>query len=187
MLKINENFAKLPGSYLFAEIARRTAAPWRRAPGSRPHQARHRGRHAATDPRRHLRAAPRPDEMGSAETFRGYGPYEGYAISPAREAIARHDYAPFGAPITKDDIFVSDGAKSELRQHRRPVFRTTQSSRSATPSTPSTWPERHVGPRRRLGRQALDQHRLPALQRAKRLHAGAACPHAGRHLSLLPQ
>ena len=41
----------------------------------------------------------------------GYGPYEGYAF--LREAIVRHDYEPYGAPIKADEIFVSDGAKSD--------------------------------------------------------------------------
>ena len=111
MLKINENFAKLPGSYLFAEIARRTAAYSAEHPEADLIKL---GIGDVTQPLTPavISALHRAsDEMGSAETFRGYGPYEGYDF--LREAIARHDYAPFGAPITKDDIFVSDGAKSD--------------------------------------------------------------------------
>ena len=49
--------------------------------------------------------------MAAKESFMGYGPYEGYSF--LREAIVRHDYAPFGAEISPDEIFVSDGAKSD--------------------------------------------------------------------------
>ena len=51
------------------------------------------------------------DEMAHAETFRGYAPDGGYAF--LREAIAEHDYAKRGVKINPDDIFVSDGAKSD--------------------------------------------------------------------------
>ncbi len=51
------------------------------------------------------------DEMASADTFRGYGPYEGYAF--LRESIKKH-YAELGVSVGVDEIFVSDGAKSDL-------------------------------------------------------------------------
>lgn len=111
MLKINENFAKLPGSYLFAEIARRTAAYSAENPSADLIKL---GIGDVTKPLTpavvaalHAASA----EMGSAEGFHGYGPYEGYDF--LREAIVRHDYAPYGAPIGKEDIFISDGAKSD--------------------------------------------------------------------------
>jgi LL-diaminopimelate aminotransferase len=50
-------------------------------------------------------------EMGRAESFMGYGPYEGYSF--LRSAIVENDYAPFSAPVGADEIFVSDGAKSD--------------------------------------------------------------------------
>ncbi len=111
MLKLNENYLKLPGSYLFAEIARRTAAYGEAHPDKRliklgigdvtlPLPA------ACVDALK--RAA---DEMGDKATFMGYGPYEGYAF--LREAIAANDYLPYGAKISPDEIFVSDGAKSD--------------------------------------------------------------------------
>ena len=51
------------------------------------------------------------DEMGKAETFRGYGPYEGYEF--LRKAIAEGDFRSRGVDIAADEIFVSDGAKSD--------------------------------------------------------------------------
>ena len=51
------------------------------------------------------------DEMGRAETFRGYGPEQGYAF--LREAIAAHDYRARGIDVGADEIFVNDGAKSD--------------------------------------------------------------------------
>ena len=111
MLKLNENYLKLPGSYLFAEIARRTAAYSEANPGKRliklgigdvtlPLPA------ACVDA---LRSA--AGELGVKESFVGYGPYEGYGF--LREAIVENDYLPRGAKISPDELFISDGAKSD--------------------------------------------------------------------------
>lgn len=111
MLKVNENFAKLPGSYLFAEIARRTDAYTAENPEADLIKL---GIGDVTQPLTPTVVSAlhkASDEMGDKAAFRGYGPYEGYDF--LREAIVRHDYAPFGASITKGDIFVSDGAKSD--------------------------------------------------------------------------
>lgn len=111
MIKINENYGKLPGDYLFAEIARRAAAYSAENPDKKLIKL---GIGDVTLP---LPAAvvaamkQASDDMLSAGTFYGYGPYEGYEF--LRGAIAANDYAPFGAPITADEIFVSDGAKSD--------------------------------------------------------------------------
>jgi len=111
MAEINQNFLKLPGSYLFAEIARRTAA----------YQAAHPDKKLI---KMGIGDVTRPlvpsviqamhkavDEMGSADTFQGYGPYEGFDF--LRQAIVNHDYAPRGVVLSKEEIFVSDGAKSD--------------------------------------------------------------------------
>ena len=52
------------------------------------------------------------DEMGHAETFRGYGPEQGYAF--LREAILEHDFLSRGVKLEADEIFISDGAKSDV-------------------------------------------------------------------------
>ena len=111
MAKINENFEKLPGSYLFAEIARRTAAYQEANPDARVIKL------GIGDVTRPLAPAvvaamhEAVDEQASAETFMGYGPYEGYDF--LREAIVEHDFRARGVDIAPDEIFVSDGAKSD--------------------------------------------------------------------------
>lgn len=111
MVKINENYAKLPGSYLFAEIARRTAAYSEANPQKKLIKL------GIGDVTRPLAPAvveamkKAASEMGEAETFMGYGPYEGYEF--LREAIVKNDYAPYNTGISADEIFVSDGAKSD--------------------------------------------------------------------------
>lgn len=111
MIRINENYLKLKASYLFADIAKRVTA-FTAANPDRPlirlgigdvteplPQVCVEAMHAATD------------EMARRESFKGYGPEQGYAF--LREAIAAHDYAARGCPIAADEIFVSDGAKCD--------------------------------------------------------------------------
>lgn len=111
MAKINENYQKLPGSYLFAEIARRVAAY------SEEHPEKKLIRLGIGDVTRPLAPAiidamhRAVDEMGAKETFRGYGPEQGYDF--LRKAIVEGDYAPYGVKISMDEVFVSDGAKSD--------------------------------------------------------------------------
>ena len=111
MVKLNANYLKLPGSYLFAEVARRTAAFAAAHPDADIIKL---GIGDVTLPLPEAcvaalkRAA---DEMADKATFMGYGPYEGYDF--LREAIVANDYAPLGVKITPDELFVSDGAKSD--------------------------------------------------------------------------
>lgn len=111
MAEINQNFLKLPGSYLFAEVARRTAAYQNAHPEK---QLIKMGIGDVTRPLAPavIQAMHRAvDEMGNAATFQGYGPYEGFDF--LREAIVTHDYASRGVTMSKEEIFVSDGAKSD--------------------------------------------------------------------------
>ncbi len=111
MANINKNYGKLPGSYLFAEIARRVAAY------SAEHPEVELIRLGIGDVTRPLCPAvieamhKAVDEMGQAKTFRGYGPEQGYDF--LRKAIQKNDFAARGADINMDEIFVSDGAKSD--------------------------------------------------------------------------
>ena len=110
-MRVNENYLKLPGSYLFSEIARRVAAYAGENPGARLIKM------GIGDVTRPLAPAVveamhrAVDEMGAIETFRGYGPEQGYDF--LRSAIAQQDYAARGVAISQDEIFVSDGAKSD--------------------------------------------------------------------------
>ena len=111
MLKVNENYLKLPESYLFVEIARKVKEFTERNPDKTIIKL---GIGDVTKPLpKAVVAAMKKaaDEMGAAETFRGYGPENGYAF--LREAIAKHDYQDNGVAISADEIFVSDGAKSD--------------------------------------------------------------------------
>ena len=111
MVTINENYQKLPGSYLFSEIARRVAAYSEANPDKRLIRL------GIGDVTRPLAPAVTQamhqavDEMATVEGFHGYGPEQGYSF--LREVIAREDYQARGADITPDEIFVSDGAKSD--------------------------------------------------------------------------
>ena len=111
MVQLNENYQKLPGSYLFAEIDRRVTAY------RREHPDRELIRLGIGDVTRPLAPAvvsamkQAAAEMGREETFRGYPPYRGYDF--LLEAIAQHDYAARGVRLSPEEIFVSDGAKSD--------------------------------------------------------------------------
>ena len=109
MAFINDNFLKLPGSYLFSEIARRVEAFKASHPGVKLIRL------GIGDVTRPLPPAcieamhKAVDEMASADTFRGYGPEQGYEF--LRRAIDENDYA--GLDIDASEVFVSDGAKSD--------------------------------------------------------------------------
>ena len=111
MVTINENYQKLPGSYLFSEIARRVAAYSEANPDKRLIRL------GIGDVTRPLAPAVTAamhqavDEMATVEGFHGYGPEQGYDF--LREVIAKEDYQARGADIAPDEIFVSDGAKSD--------------------------------------------------------------------------
>ena len=111
MAKINDNYLKLPGSYLFSEIARRVSAYSQRG------LKRELIRLGIGDVTRPLAPAVTAamhaavDEMATAAGFHGYGPEQGYDF--LRQAIVEHDYAARGISITSEEIFVSDGAKSD--------------------------------------------------------------------------
>ena len=112
MALINENYLKLQGSYLFAEIARRVSKFKEDNPSAdiirlgigdvtRPlPEAVIKGMHTAVD------------EMADAKTFRGYGPEQGYQF--LIEKIIATDYQSLGVSLDVDELFVSDGSKSDV-------------------------------------------------------------------------
>jgi LL-diaminopimelate aminotransferase len=111
MAQINENFIKIPATYLFSEIAKRVVQHKEEHPEAKiirmgigdvslplPD--------ASVDAM--IKAA---EEQRKSETFRGYGPEQGYAF--LREAILENDFKAKGIALEADEIFVSDGAKSD--------------------------------------------------------------------------
>ncbi len=112
MTQLNENYLRLQGSYLFSTIAQRVRAYKESHPQSSVISL---GIGDVSQPLvpavvEALRQA--SAEMGQIETFRGYGPEQGYAF--LRQAIAEHDYQVRGIEISPDEIFISDGAKSDV-------------------------------------------------------------------------
>ncbi len=111
MPKVNENYQKLPGSYLFSTIAKKV----KDYQDAHPEKEIIRlgiGDVTQPLPPSVIAALHRAvDEMADASTFRGYAPDLGYEF--LRNAIAEKDYRSRGCEIAPDEIFVSDGAKSD--------------------------------------------------------------------------
>lgn len=111
VVKINENYLKLKSSYLFVEVARREAEFQKNNPDADIIKM---GIGDVTKP-----LAPSVikafqgavDEMGNADTFRGYGPEQGYDF--LAEEIIKNDFEPFGVSLDTDEVFISDGAKCD--------------------------------------------------------------------------
>lgn len=154
MALINENFIKIPATYLFSEIAKRVAS------------------HKEANPEAKIIrmgigdvSLPLPDasvdamvkaaeEQRHSSTFRGYGPEQGYDF--LRNSIIENDYTSRGLGIQADEVFVSDGAKSDtgnigdifssdnrvaITDPSYPVYIDTNAmaGRAGEPSTDGTW------------------------------------------------
>jgi LL-diaminopimelate aminotransferase len=111
MTKINQNYLKLPGSYLFATIAKKVSE------FTNAHPEKELIRMGIGDVTKPLAPAvidamhSAVEEMGNARTFHGYGPEQGYDF--LRQLIVDHDYKNYGIDLALDEVFVSDGAKSD--------------------------------------------------------------------------
>lgn len=111
MFRVNENYLKLPGSYLFSTIGKKVSAYCQANPDRKIIRL---GIGDVTQP-----LAPAivdalhkaVDEMACAETFHGYAPDLGYEF--LRNAIVKNDYQARGCDIAADEIFISDGAKCD--------------------------------------------------------------------------
>lgn len=111
MAYINDNYQKLPGSYLFSEIAKRIKTYQTQNPSAKIIRL---GIGDVTQPlpkvcidaMKHA-----VDEMGDVKTFRGYGPEQGYEF--LREKIADYNYKRRGLNVEADEIFISDGSKCD--------------------------------------------------------------------------
>lgn len=108
----NSYFDQLPDRYLFKEVAMRAAAYKELHPDCRLLRLGV-GDVTLPLPPTIIRAMHEAvDELAHAETFRGYGPEEGYAW--LRQAVIDHEYAPCGIHLDLDEVFISEGAGSDL-------------------------------------------------------------------------
>lgn len=111
MALINEHYLKLPGSYLFSDIAKKVNT----FKVTHPKQSLVRlgiGDVTRPLPDACIKAMHKAvDEMASADTFHGYGPEQGYGF--LIEAILKHDFASRGISLSPSEIFINDGAKSD--------------------------------------------------------------------------
>lgn len=111
MFKINENYLKLPGSYLFSTVAKKEREYRAANPDKKVIKLSIGDVTQPIAPSIIEAMHKAVDEMGHAETFHGYAPDLGYEF--LRSAIAAGDYKSRGVDIAIDEIFVSDGAKCD--------------------------------------------------------------------------
>lgn len=144
---INTHLQQLRGHYLFTEIANRTKAY------QQTHPEAHVLRLGIGDvtlplPSVIIEAMHRAvDELASADTFRGYGPEEGYLW--LRQAIVDNDYTPRGIHVSPEEVFISDGAGSDLGNLSE-LFDTSNSVAILEPSYPA-----YVDTSRMAGREII--------------------------------
>ncbi|MBR6402654.1 MAG: LL-diaminopimelate aminotransferase [Eubacterium sp.] len=111
MFKVNEDYLKLPGSYLFSNIAKKVNAFAEENPDKKIIRL---GIGDVTQPlcSAVIEALHKAvDEMASADSFKGYAPDLGYAF--LRDTIVEKAFKPLGAEVYADEVFISDGAKSD--------------------------------------------------------------------------
>lgn len=111
MAHVNENFLKLPGSYLFSDIAKKVKAYQESHPDKRLIRL---GIGDVTRPlpQASIEAMHRAvDEMANKSTFHGYGPEQGYDF--LIDTIIKNDFEPHGIELSSSEVFISDGAKSD--------------------------------------------------------------------------
>ncbi len=111
MVKINENFLKMEDSYLFSTVANKVAKYQQDNPDKNIIKL---GIGDVTKPIANkiieqMKTA--VDELGKSNTFRGYGPEQGYEF--LRKAIVKYDYEKRGVQILQDEVFISDGSKCD--------------------------------------------------------------------------
>lgn len=144
---INTHLQQLQGNYLFTEIANRTKAYQQAHPEARVLRL---GIGDVTLPLPSviIEAMHRAvDELASADTFRGYGPEEGYLW--LRQAIVDNDYTPRGIQLSPEEVFISDGAGSDLGNLSE-LFDTSNSVAILEPSYPA-----YVDTSRMAGREII--------------------------------
>ena len=111
MVKINENFLKMEDSYLFSTVANKVSKYQQDNPDKNIIKL---GIGDVTKPIANKiieQMKKAVDELGKSNTFRGYGPEQGYEF--LRKAIVKYDYERRGIQILPDEVFISDGSKCD--------------------------------------------------------------------------
>ncbi|MFR8145658.1 MAG: LL-diaminopimelate aminotransferase [Clostridia bacterium] len=111
MVKINENFLKMEDSYLFSTVANKVSKYQQDNPDKNIIKL---GIGDVTKPIANKiieQMKKAVDELGNSNTFRGYGPEQGYEF--LRKAIVKYDYERRGIQILPDEVFISDGSKCD--------------------------------------------------------------------------
>ena len=187
MVKVNDNYLKLPGSYLFSTIGKKVNAYMAANPDKKVIRL---GIGDVTQPLSPavisaLHGA--VDEMADAKTFRGYAPDLGYPF--LRETIAREDYEKRGCDVKADEIFISDGAKSDCGNIQE-LFGPEARIAVCDPGLPGVCGLQCDGGTRR-GVRSLIWHLvkgdLPALYQGKQVCPGAPEGNTRYDLSVQPQ
>jgi LL-diaminopimelate aminotransferase len=111
MFKVNENYLFLKESYLFSTIAEKVEKYKTTNPGADLIRLGIGDVTLPLPPSVIKAIHTSADEMGSRETFRGYGPEQGYSF--LRDKIVEIDYLQKGIEIANDEVFISDGSKSD--------------------------------------------------------------------------
>ena len=111
MINVNENFLEVKQSYLFSEIAKRIEEYKKQNPNANIIKLGIGDVALPLVPAVISAMHSAVDEMGQKETFRGYGPEQGYEF--LREKIVEFDYKKRGIDIALDEVFISDGAKCD--------------------------------------------------------------------------
>ena len=143
---ITETFTLLPDNYLFSEVGRRVKQYKDKHPDIEVIRM-DIGDVTLPLPPVVIDALHRAvDDLSKAETFHGYGPEQGYHF--LREAIARGDYLNRGINISPDEIFVSDGAKSDLG-NLGDIYSTECIVAVSHPGYPLSFSYTHPEPKRR--------------------------------------
>lgn len=173
MAQINSNYLKLPGSYLFAAVAKKVAA-FREA-----HPEADIIRLGIGDVTRPLVPAVveamhrAVGEMASCETFRGYGPEQGYDF--LIDAVIRAEYGSRGVGLDRDEVFVSDGSKCDVANIQE-IFDSGQPGCDRRPGLPGLPRYECHGRAYRRGRpgRAFRRRDLPGRDGGERLRSRVA-------------
>ena len=184
MAKINQNFLKLSGGYLFPEIARRTRA-WQERTGFTPLRLGIGNTTEALTPHIVEAMKHKLDLLSDRNTYTGYGDEQG--DTALRVALRDFYEREYGVVLKATDFFVSDGAKSDAA-NIQDLFSEDTKVAIADPAYPVYVDSNVVGGRTGGVRwRTLLRFHIPREQGGERLHSSSSKGACGPHISLLPE